>query len=224
MSVGLSHIARENACFTLGVKISGFCTADGVLELCPGCAAGWTVFEHLFRFERTNIVIILELIMGENHIIEYWESIKEYEIDSSWKNYRSEEYFKYRDQFELAQKREFVGDFPLSIEIEASYYCNLKCPYCPRVANLGERELGHMSTELWEKILTEAKANMPTILRMNSKSTFDCSLALVIPKLGVNKMLPSSGTTDFQIAPQPVGSTINATCSMGMYSFQLRFI
>jgi plastocyanin domain-containing protein len=73
-------------------------------------------------------------------------------------------------------------------------------------------------------MLSEAKANTPTILRMTTKSTFDCSSILLIPKLGVTKNLPPSGNTDIEIAPQPAGTVINATCGMGMYSFQVKFI
>jgi radical SAM protein with 4Fe4S-binding SPASM domain len=87
----------------------------------------------------------------------YWDNISEYEIDSSWKQNLSEEYFDYRKNFEQAKKQSCVGRFPVSLEIEASYYCNLKCPFCPRETNSGEREIGHMSLDLWRRILNEAK-------------------------------------------------------------------
>lgn len=72
--------------------------------------------------------------------------------------------------------------------------------------------------------LSEAKANTTTILRVSTKSTFDCSTALKIPKLGITKNLPASGDTDIEIAAQPAGTVIDATCSMGMYSFQIKFV
>ncbi|TBR23543.1 hypothetical protein EPO15_05765, partial [bacterium] len=73
-------------------------------------------------------------------ISEYWDHIAELEIDRSWRDaISSPAYDDYRKRFEEAQKRRYLGDFPLSIEIEASYYCNLKCPFCPRVVNMGER-------------------------------------------------------------------------------------
>src|SRR5215216_4301992 len=43
--------------------------------------------------------------------------------------------------------------------------------------------------------VVEAKANTATTLRMITKNTFDCSTALVIPKLGINKNLPINGKT-----------------------------
>lgn len=72
--------------------------------------------------------------------------------------------------------------------------------------------------------ISEAKANTPTTLRINTKNTFDCSTALTIPKLGVNINLPFNGSTDIDIPPQAAGAVINATCSMGMYSFQIKFV
>lgn len=70
----------------------------------------------------------------------------------------------------------------------------------------------------------EAKANQETILRISTKNTFDCSSALVIPSLGVNKNLPVTGKTDIVIAAQAPGSEIDGTCSMGMYGFKIKFV
>ena len=93
-------------------------------------------------------------------ISQYWDHITEYELDDTWRAANdTPAYREYRKNFDSAQKRKHLGDFPLSIEIEASYFCNLKCPFCPRVVNLGEREVGHMSQELWDKILAECRAN-----------------------------------------------------------------
>ena len=89
----------------------------------------------------------------------FWDNISEYEIDSSWRDNLSEEYLDYRKQFKLAKKQSYTGKFPVSIELEASYYCNLKCPFCARETNSGEREIGHMSPDLWKKILDEAREN-----------------------------------------------------------------
>lgn len=69
----------------------------------------------------------------------------------------------------------------------------------------------------------KAKADQASILRVKTTNTYDCSLALVIPKLGVRKSLPISGVTDFEISPQPKGSVIEGMCSMNMYRFRLAF-
>lgn len=68
-----------------------------------------------------------------------------------------------------------------------------------------------------------AKANIPTILRMKTSGTFDCSAAFVIPSLNIQKMLPQTGVTDFEIPAQTPGSNISATCGMGMYRLNINF-
>jgi|SRR3989344_8927628 len=71
--------------------------------------------------------------------------------------------------------------------------------------------------------VTAAKANMPTIIKVDTRGTFDCSSALSIPSLGYRKNLPSSGETLIDVPPQKSGSTIRGICAMGMYSFQINF-
>lgn len=70
---------------------------------------------------------------------------------------------------------------------------------------------------------TAAKANVPTIIKMETKGTFDCSSALVIPSLGYRKNLPPSGMTEIEIPPQSAGTTLQGSCSMGMYHFAVVF-
>jgi plastocyanin domain-containing protein len=72
--------------------------------------------------------------------------------------------------------------------------------------------------------LSVAKANKETVLRVSTKNTFDCSSALVIPSLNVQKSLPVNGNTDITIPPQKPGTKIAGTCSMGMYNFSISFI
>lgn len=67
-----------------------------------------------------------------------------------------------------------------------------------------------------------AKAGIPTILRFETNGTFDCSSAVTIPNMKINKNLPSVGSTDIEIGA-PSAGTLNGTCSMGMYSFQVVF-
>lgn len=68
-----------------------------------------------------------------------------------------------------------------------------------------------------------AKAGIPTILRVSTNGTFDCSASLVIPKLSYQKFLQSSGTEDIIIAPEQAQGTLQGLCSMGMYNFQIKF-
>ena len=72
-------------------------------------------------------------------------------------------------------------------------------------------------------IKSTAKASMPTILRVNTNSTFDCSSVLRIPSMNLTKNLPMSGTTDIDIGIQKAG-IFEGTCGMGMYPFEIEFI
>ncbi|AKM83997.1 TPA: hypothetical protein DCZ46_01545 [Candidatus Campbellbacteria bacterium] len=71
--------------------------------------------------------------------------------------------------------------------------------------------------------MTIAKADMPTIIKVETKSTFDCSSALVIPDLNYQKNLPPTAVTEIEVPPQKAGEEIQGLCSMGMYSFQIKF-
>lgn len=69
---------------------------------------------------------------------------------------------------------------------------------------------------------TVAKAGIPTILRFNTNSTYDCSSAVYIPSMKINANLPATGSTEIDIGTPEV-STLKVTCSMGMYSFGIEF-
>ena len=71
--------------------------------------------------------------------------------------------------------------------------------------------------------ITTAKAGMPTIIKVSTNGTFDCSSALVIPSLGYRANLSPSGVTDVEVPPQKAGSTLQGLCSMGMYNFSVNF-
>ena len=71
--------------------------------------------------------------------------------------------------------------------------------------------------------VTMANANTPTVIRVRTNGTFDCSSALTIPSIGYSGNLPPSGETDITLAPQEAGATLDGICAMGMYSFQIRF-
>lgn len=71
--------------------------------------------------------------------------------------------------------------------------------------------------------ITSAKAGMPTVIKVNTRGTFDCSSALVIPSIRYRANLPPSGSTDIELPAQKSGSVLQGLCSMGMYNFQIRF-
>lgn len=71
--------------------------------------------------------------------------------------------------------------------------------------------------------VVNAKADMPAILKVETKSTFDCSSAFTIPELKISENLPMTGITEIEIPAQKAGTVIDGTCSMGMYSFKIKF-
>ncbi|WKZ23925.1 MAG: hypothetical protein QY312_04155 [Candidatus Dojkabacteria bacterium] len=71
--------------------------------------------------------------------------------------------------------------------------------------------------------LVELPADVENVIRFQTKNTYDCSASLVIPRLGIERLLPPNGTVDISVPPQPAGTEVTAGCSMGMYSFVIRF-
>ena len=71
--------------------------------------------------------------------------------------------------------------------------------------------------------VTVAKANIPTVIKVKTQGTFDCSSALVIQSIGYRANLPPSGETLIEVPPQEAGSTLRGMCAMGMYNFSVKF-
>lgn len=71
--------------------------------------------------------------------------------------------------------------------------------------------------------ITNAKAGIPTVIKMDTRGTFDCSSALVIPDIGYRKNLPPSGETIVELPPQEIGTSMRGLCAMGMYNFSINF-
>lgn len=68
-----------------------------------------------------------------------------------------------------------------------------------------------------------AQAGIPTVLKLQTQSTFDCSAALKIPTADYEAMLPPTGETLIELPAQTSGSVVQGICSMGMQSFSVRF-
>jgi len=68
-----------------------------------------------------------------------------------------------------------------------------------------------------------AKAGIPTVVRLATKDTFDCSASVVIPKLSYQKFLQPSGIEEIQITAEQATGTLQGLCSMGMYNFKIKF-
>jgi plastocyanin domain-containing protein len=70
---------------------------------------------------------------------------------------------------------------------------------------------------------TSAKANIPTVLRVKTDGTYDCSSAIRIPSLGYSKLMQPTGVTEITVPPQKKGTTLQGLCTMGMYNFKIGF-
>ena len=110
---------------------------------------------------------------SNNNIETTWSSrIREYEVDPSWKKhpiYEKQSYKNYRKNWEKAGQGKHLESFPLNIEIEPTYYCNLKCPMCPRVVG-EERKNNHMPHHIWNKIINECKENKLDSIQMSHEA------------------------------------------------------
>ncbi len=69
----------------------------------------------------------------------------------------------------------------------------------------------------------EAKANTPTILRMESENSYGCERSFRIPSLNIIEVLPQEGSTDIDLGSPANGENILGSCSMGMYTFTITF-
>lgn len=68
-----------------------------------------------------------------------------------------------------------------------------------------------------------AKPNIPTKLIVQTDQTYDCSIALVIPSLSYQNLLPPTGTETIDLGTPKSGQKLQGTCSMGMYKFEINF-
>lgn len=68
-----------------------------------------------------------------------------------------------------------------------------------------------------------AKAGIPTVLRVTTNGTFDCSASVVIPKISYQKSLRPSETEEIPISAEQAQGILQGLCSMGMYNFQIKF-
>lgn len=67
-----------------------------------------------------------------------------------------------------------------------------------------------------------AEAGLPTILRFDSKGTFDCSASVRIPSMNISQSLDFSGYTEISLG-SPKAGVLRGGCSMGMYPFEIEF-
>jgi sulfite exporter TauE/SafE len=71
--------------------------------------------------------------------------------------------------------------------------------------------------------VVHAQAGSPITLNLVTNQTYSCSRSFVIPSLGLEKLLPSSGTESISIPAQIAGTVMRFSCSMGMYTGEIVF-
>ncbi len=70
---------------------------------------------------------------------------------------------------------------------------------------------------------TQATAGMPTVIRMRTQDTYDCSSTVVIPTINYQGTLLASGVTDIPIPADKAYGTLEGMCGMNMYQFSIVF-
>ncbi len=68
-----------------------------------------------------------------------------------------------------------------------------------------------------------AKASQAITLHIVTSQTYSCARDFVIPALGIEKLLPDTGTVPVSIPPQAIGTVMRFSCSMGMYTGEIVF-
>jgi len=87
----------------------------------------------------------------------------------------------------------------------------------------GSQSIAVLAWNGYYPVSATAKAGVPSVLRIYTNDTFDCSRAFLIPQLKVRRMLPANGVLEIPVPAQPKGGTLFGTCAMGMYTFTIAF-
>lgn len=87
----------------------------------------------------------------------------------------------------------------------------------------GTQNLAVLANGGYFPLAVRAQAGVPTVLRVYTDKTYDCSRAFLLPDLKQKATLPVKGVTTFNLGPQKKGTTLFGTCGMGMYTFEIRF-
>lgn len=93
----------------------------------------------------------------------------------------------------------------------------------PETADVGNSVTVRALNDGYYPASTRAKAGQPVRLDLVTDKTYSCAQAFVIPALHIERLLPESGVTSINLPPQKAGSVLRYTCSMGMYTGQIRF-
>jgi hypothetical protein len=87
----------------------------------------------------------------------------------------------------------------------------------------GSQSIAVLASNGYYPLSDRAKAGVPSVLRIYTSNTYDCSRAFLLPQGRVRRLLAPSGVTEVAIPAQEKGSTLFGTCAMGMYTFTITF-
>ncbi len=87
----------------------------------------------------------------------------------------------------------------------------------------GKQQIIITAGQWYSPKMTVAKAGIPAEIKIQGKNAYGCESAVRIPMLNYSKNLDSKGFDIVQVPEQKAWDIINGTCSMGMYSFQIKF-
>ena len=114
--------------------------------------------------------------MKNNILINHHQfSLNSPERDRLWEERRRhfKDYCVNRYQWFNYPKWGHVADFPLHVDFEASFRCNLKCPMCFR-PHLDDKTYGDMNFDLYAKAINECVANGLYSIRLSWRG--ECTL------------------------------------------------
>lgn len=71
--------------------------------------------------------------------------------------------------------------------------------------------------------VSTAKGGIHTKLIVKTNGTYDCSASLVIQSVGFQKILSPTGEEVIDLGTPKAGQSLRGLCSMGMYSFLIKY-
>lgn len=93
-------------------------------------------------------------------------------------------FLEYRKNWEERPKNFIAGEFPLHLDIEASGFCNLKCPFCAmRQKPIDCGPQSFMSLETFEKVIDEGSKHGLCAIKLNSCERGEPLLNKLLPEM-----------------------------------------
>ncbi len=91
-----------------------------------------------------------------------------YTVTKSTRFCPTEEYFRYRSEFNKRAYEHIPRTFPIHLDLELTNYCNLKCPYCFRQkSTFNEIKKGYMDFKIFKTAIDEGINNGVMAIKLN---------------------------------------------------------